>query len=521
MIKTDFSLHNKFDIIVEDVITGNKKRIVTHNVILDNFFNNFNLSGGLLTGIAIGRGNGVPSNTDSGLFSRIGQVYATVKELVYEYPTSRKVLQIKLETTDYNGETITEVGVCYGSMNPGTVYTHAILKDNEGSPISITKTDTMVVYIEATIYCTITNSGLGTESLYTQPTELYHIVHRIFEPIAYDGYLFIVAGLDRELPSASDLVKYYNSTVTIAYEVYNKSYANGILTLTWSTIVVNSGTANNLLIRYIGHRQMGAIKFPDSSIMPNYAVTDLVIGTGDGNNKDFNLKSPLIVENSETIKVNGITMVKDVDYTIEYFNNYLDSYNLYSSARLKVDSAQVTFGNYASKAKSSLDSWDPLLMAVTQAINKYPANSDITTAQPIILDFQNPVKCNRYKVLATISEVLRSNMRIQYSSDGINYTNVTNLTEISTRVWSFDSVTARYWKIFSDNQTWTMWFTYYSIEGNNFGSQIFLGYTTPGLKFTNAPAQDATITASYELDRPFKTSNNIMRFGFGITMTRG
>ncbi len=89
----------------------------------------------------------------------------TTLETVYEYPTSHTTKQIKLEATECNGSTITEVALeGYYSGTFSSYYyimSHAMLQDSEGNRIAIAKTDSDVVYITATFYATCTPSGFG------------------------------------------------------------------------------------------------------------------------------------------------------------------------------------------------------------------------------------------------------------------------------------------------------------------------------------------------------------------------
>ena len=58
-------------------------------------------------------------------------------------------------------------------------------------------------------------------------------------------------------------------------------------------------------------------------------------------------------------------------------------------------------------------------------------------------------------------------------------------------------------------------------DGQSFGSTFFLGRTVPGLTFTEPPATGAAITASFAIEYPFKTENNLLRFTYSIQLQRG
>lgn len=522
-------IHNKFDITIEDVLTGEKQSLTTYNIILDSFFNSFSLGYNYFKSIGIGTGTGTLSVTRTTLFNPLDNLTTTLKSYSLAYPSSYKVLEAKLETTDYNGSVITEVGISKYYPSLGIV-THALLKDNEGNPISITKTDTMVVYIQATVYCTITNSGLGDNGIYALPSEAYSLPKLILGLAdANFNTLYMVSGYDQELESVGDISNFAYASVSIGGFTYK--YANNILTITIPVTTFNSATGNNGLVRYLGIRGIGAIKFPDTSVMASYAVTDIVIGSGDGSTTDFNIKCPKIVENSEVIKVDGVTKVRGVDYTIEYENNCIDAYSLYHSTSLRtrnkagVADPRVSFG--VASDSPAYYAGDPLLYARSSRNSlyttvSYPISATITDANPIKIDFSTSKKCNRLKITMSLTTAIKNAMKIQYSNDNITFTDVTNLS-LNGQNWSFDAVSARYWKIWSNGQTWVYYYAEeYTIEKDaRVTCTFFLGYTTPGLKFTTPPAQNSVITASYNLDRPFKTSNNLVRLGITLQLQRG
>ena len=55
----------------------------------------------------------------------------------------------------------------------------------------------------------------------------------------------------------------------------------------------------------------------------------------------------------------------------------------------------------------------------------------------------------------------------------------------------------------------------------SYGSSFFLGKTVPGLKFTTPPSAGASIDATYSIEYPFKTANNLLRFTYSIVLQRG
>lgn len=76
----------------------------------------------------------------------------------------------------------------------------------------------------------------------------------------------------------------------------------------------------------------------------------------------------------------------------------------------------------------------------------------------------------------------------------------------------------------SISYNWTYNLYYQSFptrDAQSYGSTFFLGKTVPGLKFTTPPPAGAAIDATYSLEYPFKTANNLLRFTYSIVLQRG
>lgn len=119
-------------------------------MLLSNYYFNCRLTGSPLSKtsdlfryIAIGTGTGTPAITDTALFNHLARKSVTTLETVYDYPTSYTTKQIKLEATECNGSTITEValeGYYKGTFNTNYyIMSHAMLQDSEGNQMLLPK----------------------------------------------------------------------------------------------------------------------------------------------------------------------------------------------------------------------------------------------------------------------------------------------------------------------------------------------------------------------------------------------
>lgn len=522
-------LHNKFEVRVVDARTGKTKQTAfAYNVILNYYFSS-RLTGSpmyqtsdLLTYIALGTGTGTPAITDTGLFTHLTRKSVTTLETVYEYPTSHTTRQIKLEATECNGQNITEVGfeVYRSGTWSGTYYlmTHAMLQDSEGNQIAIAKTDVDVVYITATFYATYTPSGFGTDAIY---------------PIAENNYLvrwLLTGGYDSTIRFSR--VPCVNSSDLTAKYTGSKSYSistNGSMTTLQLDLPVTTfldAECNNRIVKQLGIAGFGAFTFPNHEVFPPYPVEHLVVGEGDGETTEFNIKCPLIQTGTPRVFVNDVELTAGTDFTVDCENNCGDWYENYHSAFLDCHNDNVRFGNMRSCTPyTSYVPYDPLSWWYNGDTTFYPSSCVVSEANPIWLDFLSAKDCNRLKINGiTVPSAQIDNLVIEYSDDDENWTAVTATRD--SQVWSWELVSARYWRVYIPSYNWsyTILTSRSSISARDeqsFKPSFFLGKTVPGLKLTNPPAAGETIEASYAIEYPFKTANNLLRFTCSIQLQRG
>ena len=152
-------IHNRFDIEVIDTKTGEvKQQARAFNVICEGLWSQ--LTNGYFKYIGYGSGSGTPSESDTALFNRIASKAVEGGSYKDEIPKGicSRTQYITLEETESVGRTITEVGIYPGSSNDN-LCTHAMLEDMNGNPISITKTETDIIKIYATVFAHWNPSG--------------------------------------------------------------------------------------------------------------------------------------------------------------------------------------------------------------------------------------------------------------------------------------------------------------------------------------------------------------------------
>lgn len=151
-IKAGVNFHNRFDIVKNGEWVG-----YAENIILDQMYTRLTSTNTFFVNIHFGTGTGTPSPERTTLFSHLGTKEAVDEERIQAFPTSKWVRKIVLNPEEFVGQTITEVGIAFGGTASNLV-THAMIKDAEGQPLSITKSALDVIEIYATLYIILEDS---------------------------------------------------------------------------------------------------------------------------------------------------------------------------------------------------------------------------------------------------------------------------------------------------------------------------------------------------------------------------
>lgn len=538
-------LHNKFEITVCDAKTGEEKqKAYAYNVITNNYFrlrlrqvDGDNGPGytNSMSYIGVGTGSGTPAITDTSLFTALFHRSADLIEEVYEYPTSHITRRIKINADEYNGQTFTEVGMeayyRYGMWSTSAYFlcTHAMIQDAEGNQIAINKTDVDVVYITATFYCTFTQTGFGDNGIF--PLAKNNIITKF---LMMGGGELTVRSSRHEVANTTELANDYTFTKTFNFSDTKGDYEN--FTLELPAMAILDTEFNNHVVKNLAITGIGGFQFPDSSAFPDYEVDHIVLGDGDGETTEFNIKCPLIKKNSAKIYVADKELSAS-EYEVDYESNCNNSRENFYTSSMKADSDSVQFGDLSTRAAyTGYQYRDPLYWGLYPTSGYvYPSSCVITEAKPIWIDFGEAKECNIMRMDTNkISTSYIDNMVIECSNDNETWTAVEYTREetaytssIYYYTFKFPLTSARYWRAYIKNLSWTYYLYYYNSNlGTRDGtthikSSFFLGKSVPGLKLKTAPAAGETVEASYKLDVPYKTSNNIMRITGSVVLQRG
>ena len=301
--KLNASIHNRFDVEVVDSTTGEvRQRVQAENVICNGYWPYLFGGGGsnYIAELIYGSGNGTPAATDTALFHAVGIQYISMAQKQTDSNNYYIKGQIRLETSDANGVTITELGLCCSPnivISSYTLCTHAMLMDMNGNPVSIAKTATDIINIYATVFIRLSNipngisfvdntgeyfkfvAGFDGHSIYTKYVAAYDIA----ESEKYSAGVYTITGAT----SSSKAVVFTIPRISAS----NANFSGGIAS-------VRIGDYYNS-----DKREFIKLMVPGAWYSGNN-ITGEAIGTGDGSTTTF--ATDFIHATKATVYVDGV-----------------------------------------------------------------------------------------------------------------------------------------------------------------------------------------------------------------------
>lgn len=477
-------IHNRFDVEVIDAKSGTvKQKAIGHNTICDQMWDRFAAKSTWFNYIQYGTGGGTPSASDKALFSYAGHkgangtsVAINRKECVASLTRS-----ITLSETEAVGVTITEVGIAY-STGSSTLVTHAMLKDVNGNPISIAKSDTDILNIHATVYAHWPREYASV----TNPIRLIPDLYTYNNAPSY-GIVRWLLGIVSSPPGAANLSSnmVLRQAMTPAYAVSSTSSfeaSSRTATVTFNRIPVGKGNVRNgahgVMVSHIltgsdGSLPVGPCLYFASDVFGGSDIIGESVGTGDGTTVDFATKFDL--PTNAVVYVDGVLADATVD-----------------EVPLNSSCMQGYFE-----------------MITEEDGNAYPGCHFSTSYSNIYGDdyfFALPhgVYYNRFHSygIKRIAGRYGNNIAVSVSNDLLTWTNLgtfnSNGTDIPEEYWY-----SKYWNFgYGDTSCWVTTAEAVSLTGKN-------------IHFAEPPPQGSVITIDYHTPTIAKDENHV----FDLTVT--
>ena len=299
-VKVKPKIHNRFDIFKKNIATGEEKQVAyAENIILNTMWTRLCNFQAYFAYIAYGTGSGELSVARTALFTHEGLKAVTSVEKLYGMPTSSWRQKIELGLTDSVGKTLTEVGINYDS-SAGHLVTHALLRDMNGNPISILKTNVDILTIYATVYFTLDNTHASIKFLYPGDNNL--IAYLMGGSAVSNGCFVDEYGGAPEWPGLSPGVNYYGCGM-FGTGSWTADVANKRTTLATPRLAVSDGNCN---IKGIDFCHVARLALPASGIYAGLDLVGVPVASGDGIKTEFVLPSDNIDVSTLSMKLNGI-----------------------------------------------------------------------------------------------------------------------------------------------------------------------------------------------------------------------
>lgn len=309
----EVSIHNRFDIEVLDSKTGKtKQRASAENVICDSLWAKICSASKWNTYIHYGGGSGTPGAGDTSLFSFIG--YLTSTEYSHGYDHDNDVYKVTtkatLDETMAVGKTLTEVGIAYGTSSSNLV-THAMLRDMNGNPVSLNKTDADIVNIYATVFCHFSHPEF-TRVLGTVST---------INGTVHDGLLGHIMGVRalnvvRVYPSRGYVPWSLKSPTNATVEYHPSQRQIRIAAPRAGATSWNYGGIKSLFLCYNAIPEVSFEISEGNGWYDKTTIIDESVGSGDGSTKEFSTK--ISFAKNLRIRVDGAEVLSEVEYTTPY-----------------------------------------------------------------------------------------------------------------------------------------------------------------------------------------------------------
>ena len=544
MNKNKIRVHNFFVATLENTITGEKKQYRAENIVLDCYFKYLIYDGystsSFVQSILVGTGTGTLDPSRTSLFQPLASHdgVTEVEAVLTSANSMRRVLTTTFTETEANG-TLTEVAL--GRRNNLPV-THAFFTDSEQHPISIVKTNTDRLTLEATLYVEwdidpqldvmyypAWASGDRPLMVMTPDDDVDKQTGLTPGGISSDNYVgfgnwisgrtsqlvFRASGGATENIGLSLVTRAIPSAYYPGSPMENKCIltANGTIYYDLSTGLyrvlqggqINSNTGNlarTYQIRSLQWRNRFVIPFPNHSIYPPKLLTFEL--TSDGGT-DYNLGIPELMTTNVEVSVDGVVQDpstytfngKDFTYKQAWVNSdnkYVKHCDCYQGSRSHTNTSRLV--PFTLKSIDVDIDWQ-------SADGGNPA---------VIYDFGSARGVDTF-----ISEVAGE---LLYSSDCENWITAATISSATTpaTVVTFSEISARYWKCTFPKSCSRYW-------GDNSNAFTFVSNfdkMTPQLKFNSAPPSGAVIQVKAYTEYPVKNSNWIInQTAFDIIIGRG
>lgn len=490
----------------------------------------------------LGSGSNVPSSSDTALASRLWGVAKSTYKIsetsadglsrtwtyTYLFPANSSYVGV-----------VREVGLSANAS--GNINTHALVVDAEGNPISINKTYLDEITITAKITITRPKWTSGqTWSFDSGPLSRSYL-HGLLQNTTgtYNKHVLLSA---QWCPEYRPIKNCQYTTLKT-----NFTYANGTIycsaEFSGDAMYYNyDSSSGGKFVDYVNSLLLGRsysytstthatsyatppfrLLMPNSELFPVTTLQALSLGTGDGTTVDFTPELPAWIEGTELVYNNGNLLTRNVDYQVDHLHNLqkLQSVML-GNFVAEIDAEKLfgvqgfIWGAYECTASAANDAdWNsPVARVGAPIIYKYGVDYAFSTKVNYFILGTWTASASVPAGAALVFYYSRDDGntwvefgRIAHTSAGTAFTDTSEHTMAEV-----DGIT--HVKISLEN-TETTAYVRHSTHNGRFG---YVG--SKAIRFLTAPAVGDVLTMDAQIDRPWKSSDNVIQWNpvlsFGV-----
>lgn len=542
-----------------NIVTGKSEEFCFHNLIVTGFANKFcnGTNGNFLTtssgegaspaGLVVGDGTDAPSSSDTALTHQLFSVgvSSVTAVLSADCRTATATLVFTIPATASYVGTLAECGLTAG----GTLVTHSLFEDAEGTPITIEKTDLDEITVTYVVY--ISSSGaagagglIGSNGIncfagdisysWTWGTNYAYLKLSMKKfLLSYDAdYVYSKNEFYADFAQAGPAAGYLAYPVTrfVQAHAYNDHFVQCILAI---------GQSGRVWM------PLDVINLPDNDVMLQALLEDYTVGTGDGTETDFVPPIPAWLNGTETVYVDGIAKTRGVDYTCDCKHNLQGNPELFPLFHANIVSGNVGShsGPYISQIYMTDNGTEVKRIngdtSNTRLVGYASRRNNMYNRTQMFLDNTHPfifelldddglitrsIDCIYLFTRFTNDENAASYdiVDLDVSDDKETWTSVLSgasgykagrsgdspMSQSLTNGWvRYDLATpisARYWRL-----TVRMKSQYESYDSYHDSFGLILRHAGQPIHFTTAPAADARISMDCRIDRIWKDNQHV------------
>lgn len=570
MLNIPINIHNNY--YIYKYVDGKRVELAKfNNIVLNNMYNRMLSAGSpsYISSAVFGTGTSEPAATDTKLTNKLWDtayidnsqtVSINVIEIKAPVPEKNKLtynFTLIVPASPHYVGTVTEMGLM---LSNELLLTKALIKDTEGNPISITKTEVEALYVDVQMQIQLAESDIfewndyflyaimqegpkrvDTRGYYVElPSFGNSLITFLYgTPYKTGGRQYKYIQGNRTLDNNNHAVSFSNNRIG-ANEITDETYINYICL----KVGLNFTSSSGYQVR-IPAAQFGWIEFPNSKLFAPTTLSNMSIGVGDGSTTNFEAPIGLWIKDTEKIYVDGVLQNRGVDYTCDHKNNHKNLKHLYPSSKARVlntlyryTAEKTTYGyNYTksisynccnilngcmnAQGNSSDQSLNYLLWTDKEPF-VWELSDDPTIGYEADYFVLNPIKA-LYSYISS-GTVQQSNMNLKnfvftlkYSEDNTSwhiagsYTVPQDVYQTEAYTMAFSQrISAKYWKLEVDYSNKKDTHDVSTLTLHDRDKYCYLGRNGEPIKFTNPPASGAIITMNADIDRPMKNSNFII-----------